>query len=160
MKPDGTTQFVVPIVIGPHRQRIRGEMAITGHHVYVWQLFVPQGDVDLERHQFLGVHDNSMVITVSRPETVLALYDIAREVQKLPSRGHVMWLGAIRCYRHNTGLKTYIPNTMWNPQGEQFEKPWRDIGQAYWWSSSATATPYLLIDLPAITPEMSQSRSR
>lgn len=147
--------FVVPVTIRPHHPKLHGLQAIVGHYIHIGKIFVPAGGADLEGSQFLGVHDNSMVLTVVRPPHVRAMIDLARDMPKLPQRGRIIWLGGVRCYKEGAGLKVYVPNHVWSPAGLEFESIWRDVGTAYWYATSGKADPYFLLDLPSITPGMS-----
>ena len=155
MKASIDNLFVVPVTIAPHRPNLRGVTKIVGHYIHIGKVFVPAGGGGLESSQFLGVHDKSMVLTVVRPPSIRALIELTREMPKLPQRGRIVWLGGVRCYREGTGLKVYVPITVWNPAGLEFENKWYDVGSAYWYASSGKSDPYFLVDLPSITPGMS-----
>lgn len=155
MKANSDSQFVVPVTIAPHTPKLRGVKEIVGHYIHVGKVFLPTGGVELESRQFLGVHDESVVLTVVRPAGIRAMIQLVREMPKLPRRGRVVWLGGVKLYKEGQGIKAYVPNSIWNPAGEEFRSIWRDIGCAYWHAASGKAEPYFLVDLPSITPGMS-----
>lgn len=106
--------FMTPLSVRPH---VQGEGYTPGHYIYLlnpWPLLA--NPIGGKHYHFVGIHD-CMCITLRRPENIITMLRIARDLPSLEPFGAITWLGGVKIYSGSPKRcgRIYIPNILWNP---------------------------------------------
>jgi hypothetical protein len=115
---------------------------------YITAKAFPMGCPQLDREQWIGLHQGYMVATLGRPTEARTLMFMQSDLPEIVGVGNITWLGQVKCYPTKLGASLYVPLWLWSQQ-ETTKQTTTGHGEAI---HSKSNRVYVLLHLPTVKP--------